>query len=418
MLLGQSTGRLMTAGRRAGILRRSTSHDASPPEMSAQTSPIPRANRVSVGLVGIGLAGRVHSLAYQSLRAFYPGLPDVERTMVADSDARIAKEAIERYGWGQARSRWQEVTRSNLVTLVDVATPNHLHAEIALDAVRHGKDVLCEKPLADTVEAARAMYEAAASAEVVHRVGFAFRTWPAIALARQIVSDGRLGRLLRFRGHYFHDYALDRDLGGTWRLSAATAGTGSIGDIGSHLIDLARYLVGEIDRVFARSRTVYERRPLSAAGGLPVDVDDATELLCEFESGAVGVIESNWMAPGFKTDLSFEVAGEAGCVQFSWQRNNELRFYSYDDPTSLQGFRTIIIGPSHRGAEAFWPVAGKGLGWDDAFLIQARELVRALATGEHVGPTFLDGLRACEVVDAAVRSNEAGTWVPVSRFPA
>jgi predicted dehydrogenase len=378
-------------------------------------------NRISqpvrVGLVGAGFMGRTHSVAYGALRALYgDALPRVERARLAAPNRERAQRAADRFGWRDATADWRAVTRAPEIDLVDIATPNHLHAEVAIDALRQGKHVLCEKPMAHTTEAARGMLDAARASGRVAQVGFVFRAWPAMTLARTLIEEGRLGRVLQFRAHYFHDYALDRDLAVSWRLRRATAGAGSIGDIGCHLIDLARYLVGDIRSVLARSRVFYPHRPLDGSRAAePVDVDDATDLLVEFDGGPIGLIQTNWMAAGYKTDLSFEISGESGALRFTWRRNAQLELYSHRDPPGTGGFRQVIIGPAHPGAEAFWPVAGKGLGYGDAFIIQARRLLESITQGAPAAPSFLDGLRVCEVVDAALRSADTGAWTLVER---
>jgi predicted dehydrogenase len=255
------------------------------------------------------------------------------------------------------------------------------------------------------------MHTAVSQAGVVNQVGFVFRKWPAMALARQLVEAGELGEILHFRGHYFHDYALDPALDMGWRVQRATAGAGSIGDLGSHLIDLARYIVGEVGRVHARSRVIWPRRPMVGSDAVLVDVDDASDILLEFESGATGLLQTNWMAAGYKTDIAFEALGDKGSLRFTWRRNGELQFYSHRDPTRLQGFRTIHVGPEHPGAERFWPVAGQGLGYGDAFTILIGELLRCVQHQVPAAPSFLDGLRAAEIVDAAQQSSTERAWV-------
>ena len=391
-------------------------------------------NALRVGMVGSGFIARVHSLAYNSVSRYYwPALPDVLRVRIADVTADLARTGAARLGWEGATSDWREITRSPDVDLVDIVTPNDTHAEIAIDAARHGKDIFCEKPLAPDVASARKMYEAVSEAGIVHQVGFAYRRWPAVQLAKQVTVQGQLGRILHFHGLYFHDYGLDPYLPISWRFEARRAGAGSIGDLGSHVIDIARYLVGEIVRVLARSRTFITRRPLGTAesdssfrrgagGAMPepsglglVDVDDATDMLVEFDNGATGVIQTSWMAGGHKNDLGFELFGDRGAVRFSWQHANELSFYSTEDPEEVAGCRNIVIGPIHPGAAPFWPVPGLGMGYSDVFLIAIRDLLEAVAQRRPASPDFLDGLRACEVVDAAVRSAASGGWVDVAR---
>ncbi len=374
-------------------------------------------NVVRVGMVGAGFMAKTHSLAYSaSAMLDGEGIPRAERVRIADVDRAIVERAAGALGWTEATTDWRAITRADDIDVVDIVTPNDAHAEIAIDAARHGKHVICEKPLAPSAEQAREMWEATSAAGVITLVGFVFRTWPAMALARQLIAAERIGKVLSFRGHYFHDYALDRDLVMGWRVQRVRAGAGSVGDLGSHVFDLARLLVGEVATVCARSRTVYPTRPMG--GGLPehvVDVDDATDALVEFENGASGVIQTNWMAAGSKTDIGFEVCGEAGAIRFTWRRNNELELYLHDDPDELQGFRTIYIGPQHAGAQRFWPVAGQGLGYGDAFTILLGCYLRALRAGEQIEPSFRDGLRAAEIVEAAIESSATGTWQEVSR---
>jgi predicted dehydrogenase len=372
--------------------------------------------RVRVGLIGGGLMAKTHSLAYASLPLLYGGdrLPRIVRRRVADLARPLAEAAAARYGWDEATTDWREITRAPDIDLVDIATPNDTHSEIAVDAARHGKHVFCEKPLSHQVDEARQMHLAVREAGVTNQVDFVYRKWPAIQHARQLVARGEVGQVRQLRARYFHDYAADPALPITWRFRRRRAGAGSLGDLGSHLIDLARFLVGEPTRVLARTFTFVTERPLPGGDRLErVDVDDAAQVWLDFESGASGTLETNWMATGHKTDLSFEVTGDRGAMEFSWLAPNELRFYSTEDPGDVQGFRSIIIGPQHPGAEAFWPVPGQGLGWGDAFVISMRDFLAAVAAGTQAEPDFLDGLRAVEVVEAALASATTGGWVDV-----
>jgi predicted dehydrogenase len=370
---------------------------------------------IRVGLVGAGFMAKAHSLAYANAPLLGPGVPPVERARVADINAELARRAASAYGWSEASADWRAVTRADDIDLVDVAVPNDKHAEIAIDAARHGKHVLCEKPLANTLAAAREMHRAVDAAGVEHFVAFVYRTWPAMTLARRLIDEGALGRLIRLRALYFHDYGLDETLSLTWRLRRSSAGAGSIVDIGSHVIDLARLLAGEIRRVMARSVTVVPERPDTTGRMAAVDVDDLSDVLVEFADGATGLIETSWVAAGSKTDLAFEAVGDGGAVRFTWRRPMELLFYSHDDPPERRGFRAIVIGPQHEGAGPFWPVAGQGLGWGDAFTILLQRVLKSIAGQKERGTaTFLDGLRAAEVVDAAMCSATEGRWVDVS----
>ena len=236
------------------------------------------------------------------------------------------------------------------------------------------------------------MYEAVRSAGCIHAVSFSYRLWPAVAFAQQLLDDGAIGKVLQFHAQYLHEFALDPQTPLMWRGVAAKAGTGSLGDVGSHVIDMARHLVGEIVRVSARMRTFVNRRPLSAGSDTgigkdvavgssdygPVDVDDAAVLMVEFEDGTLGIIETNWMAAGH-WGLSFEISGERGAIRFNWEHRTELQIRLADDPPELAGFRTIQIGPKHPEAAPYGPIPGFGMSQRDAFCITVHEVFDAVA---------------------------------------
>ena len=391
---------------------------------------------IRVGLVGSGFIAKFHSLAYNNLSIMYNTTqPAVKRMRLFDVTSELATAGAAQLGWQDATDDWRNITRADDIDLVDIVAPNYAHAEIAIDAARHGKHIFCEKPLAHDVASARRMVEAVNQSGCIHQVGFVYRMWPAVAFAKELIDTGKIGRILHFHSRFLHDYGLDPSLPMSWRFESQKAGAGSIGDIGSHAIDIARYLVGDIVRVFARSHTFVQKR-LIAPPGLSnafrrgeseiqdssefgtVDVDDATDMLVEFEDGTVGNFETNWAAAGHENELSFEVGGDRGAIKFSWRHANELLVYSADDPENLNGFRTVIIGPMHPEAESFGPVPGLGMGYTDAFYIAIREIVESISSGNAASPNFIDGLRACEVVDAAVRSSVSAEWEEVYRTPA
>jgi predicted dehydrogenase len=366
---------------------------------------MPPRERLRVGLVGGGFMAKTHSLAYGAVAMLdHDELPVIERRRLVDIDARVARTTAERFGWGAVDTDWTAVTRASDIDLVDIAVPNDCHAEIAIDAAAHGKHVLCEKPLADSLVPARRMEAAVARAGVTGHVGFVFRKWPAVALAKQLLEEGRIGRPMSFRAHYFHDYALDPDAALGWRADSARAGAGSIGDLGSHVIDLARHLVGEVSRVSARTHAFRS-----------AEVDDAADCLLEFEGGAIGTLSTSWMQAGSKTDIGFELAGDRGALRFTWRRNGELQVYEHAGDAATRGFRTVFAGPAHPGAARFWPVAGQGLGYGDAFTILIADVLAAVAAGTGTDPSFRDGVKAAEFVDAALRSSERGEWVATRR---
>ena len=381
-------------------------------------------NRIRVGLIGAGFAGRAHSLAYSSVPMMYPGAPLVERVRLFDVTSQLAEESASQLGWQHATDNWRDITQSDDIDLVDIVTPNDAHAEIAIDAARHGKHVYCEKPLAHDVVSAQQMVEAVQSAGCVHATSFVYRLWPAVAFAKQLIVEGRIGKVLQFQGRFLHEFALDPRTPLTWRLDVERAGSGSLGDIGSHVIDIARHLMGEIVRVSARLKTFVDERPVPSDLGAgfatetseqtadyrPVRVDDACLLTVEFENGTLGTIETNWMAAGHNNGLSFEVYGECGAIRFSWDHRTDLLVCLADDPPELAGFRTIPIGPKHPEAAPYGPIPGFGMSQRDAFCITVHEVLDAIVSHRGARLDFYDGLRACEVIDAAKRSSESGSW--------
>lgn len=376
---------------------------------------------VRVGAVGAGFMGRVYSLALRTAPGLAPeDLPTVELARVADPDGDAAEHLRARWGWRDAVADWRAVTRAPDVDLVLVLTPNHLHAEVALDALARGKHVLCEKPLAHTPGAARRMAAAALTSGRVHQVGFVYRGWPAVALARELLAAGEIGEPLRYRGWYHHDFALDPAMPWSWRLDRAASGGGAGADIGSHVIDMARSLVGEVDAVAAQAATHHATRPLPGGGGKgrPVEVEEASDLLVRFASGVQGVLQTSWVAGGHKTDIGFELFASRGSLEFSWNEPYRLRLYRAGDPAAESGAKSIVVGPAHPGGELFWPVAGQGLGFAAAFQLAVRDLLLAVSGRPRPGrPDFLDGLRAAEVVETARSAAETGTWRTVERTP-
>jgi predicted dehydrogenase len=369
-------------------------------------------SRVAIGMVGAGLMGQTHSLAYHTaLRRYADGRLDVHLSRVSDVDVEAAHRTAQQFGWAHAGGDWREVTRAPDVDLVDIATPNHLHQEIAVDAARHGKGVLCEKPLARSAAEAAGMHAAVEEAQVIHQTGFVLRHWPVVALAKRLIDEGRLGRLLTFRASYLQDLALDPKVPLSWRFQRALAGAGSLGDIGSHVIDLALLLVGPLRRVFARSETIWDQRPRGPHPAGRVDVDDMTDMLVDFEDGAKGVISTSWVAAGHKMDLRVEIAGTDGSVSFGLQRPNALEVALPAAEAVVTGSRTVLLGPEHVDSPSLVPTGGYPIGLSDLYAAQAWAVIRNVAQGVSSPPTFLDGLRVAEVVDAATRAHESGGWV-------
>jgi predicted dehydrogenase len=372
---------------------------------------------VRVGLVGAGFMGKIHSIAYRNAAMLFGHeVPVVDPVVVTDFDPLLADRAVRDWGWSRSAREWHEVTAADDVDVVDICTPNDTHVDIALDALARGKHVLCEKPLALDGNGAHQLCQAAAASGLVTQVGFVYRQWPAVAMARKLVDEGVIGDVRTARAQFLLDYNGDPAIPMSWRFDRARAGSGALGDVGSHCIDLLQYLVGPIAHVAARMQTFIPQRTTHEGSLVDVSVDDQTEILAEFESGASGTILASWAGTGHKCDLGFELIGSRGSVTFSWERSNELRFYDSADPVDRQGYRTILVGPAHPGADGIHTVAAQGLGYTDAFAIAARNTIRNLVAGHVVsGPTFVDGLRVAEVTDAVIEAAASGSRVAVTR---
>ena len=372
---------------------------------------------VRIGLIGAGFMGKIHSIAYRNAAMLFGSeVPGVDAALVTDFDAALADRAVRDWGWGKAVPTWEEVTASGEVDVVDICTPNDNHVDIALDALARGKHVLCEKPLALDGDGSFRLCEAARDSGRVTQVGFVYRQWPAVATARKLIDEGAIGEVRTARAQFLLDYNSNPDVPMGWRFDKVRAGSGALGDVGSHCIDLLQHLAGPISQVAARMQTFVPQRRGLDGNLVDVTVDDQTEILADFESGASGTILASWAGTGHKCDLGFEVIGSRGSVSFSWQRSNELHFFDSTDPEDRQGFRTILVGPAHPGADGIHTVAAQGLGYTDAFTIAARNTLRNLAAGTVLsGPTFVDGLRVAEVTDAVIAAAASGSHVAVKR---
>jgi predicted dehydrogenase len=369
-------------------------------------------NPIRFGIIGSGYMAKMHSLALRNIGSYLPELPTIQMIRMADIVPGAARAGAERWGWGDATDDPTEVTDADDIDVVIVITPNNSHADYAINAFAHGKHVFCEKPLASTVFDAERMEKAATESGKVNIVNFSYRTWPGVEFAKNLIAEGELGELLHFEGHFFQDYACDRDLPFSWRFDRHVSGGGAFADIGSHITDIACALMGPVARVTARSKRLYETRP--SINGHLVEVDDLTVSLMEFTSGAVGSVHASWAATGHKSDLGFTVIGTKGSVTFSWERSNELHFFSSKDPVNVGGFRRIILGGIHPEAAPFWYAQGQGLGYGEAFVITARRAIDAVIQNDCTrGPNFSEALHVVHVVDAVYRSAELAGWTDV-----
>ncbi len=374
------------------------------------------ARTIGVGLLGTAFMGRAHAHAYRTLLSMAERLPaPVVLQAVAGRDPRRTAVFAERFGVLQPSTDWHAMIDDPAVTVFDNVGPNHLHAEPTLAALAAGKHVVCEKPLALNADEAWELLSAARHAGVKHMCAFNYRFVPAVKLARELIAEGRLGEIRHFRARYLQDWLVDPAAEMTWRLRSDHAGSGALGDLGSHIIDLARFLVGEIAHVAGATQTFVHER-----GGERADVDEAFQALIGFESGAGGTLEASRVCPGRENSLVFEVNGTRGSVVFDLERLNELWVYRGDGPRQLRGLeRVLATDPSQPGLAGWWP-PGHVLGWEHTFIDELHHFLSAVITGGEVGPdgaTFEDGYRAAVVCDAVLASARSGTAERVALAP-
>ena len=379
--------------------------------------------RLGIGMVGYAFMGAAHSQAWRSAGRFFdlPLRPDL--AVLCGRDAAAAGAAARKLGWRAVETDWKQLLRRDDVALVDVCTPGDTHAEIAIAALAAGKHVLCEKPLANSVDEARAMVaaaERAAAAGVRSMVGFNYRRVPAVALARRLVAAGRLGKIRHVRACYLQDWIVDPEFPLVWRLRKDKAGSGALGDIGAHIVDMAQFVTGDrLAGVSALTETFVKERPLPAAStGLSatgaadrgeVTVDDAALFLGRFTGGALATFEATRFATGRKNAIRLEVNGSAGSLAFDFESMNELSFYDGTEEPQTAGFRRILVTePTHPYAGAWWP-PGHLLGYEHSFTHEVVDLVTDLAADRDPTPSFADGLQVQRVLDAVARSAAAGS---------
>ena len=369
------------------------------------------ARPLGVALIGYAFMGRAHSQAWRTVGAAFD-VPPIARRVIVGRDEQAVAEAARRLDWEEHATDWREAVTREDVDIVDICTPGFLHAEIAIAALEAGKHVLCEKPLANDPAEAERMVEAARAARErgqVAALGHTYRRVPALAHARDLVAAGRLGQIRQIRASYLQDWLVDAEAGMTWRLRKETAGSGALGDIGSHAIDQIQYVTGQqVTAVRGRLATMVPERP-GPDGPEPVTVDDAAWATLELDGGAIASVEASRMATGAKNELALEVYGTRGALRFDLERLDELWFLDATAPVAEQGFaRVLVTEPEHPYLEGWWP-QGHILGWENAFTNQARDLLLAVRSRDPAAysPDFEDGLALQRILEAVIASHRA-----------
>jgi predicted dehydrogenase len=356
-------------------------------------------DEIGIGMLGYAFMGKAHSNAFKKI-GYMTWPPPLQPRLVgiAGRNADAVGEAAERFGYSYATTDWRELVADDRIGLFDNGGPNALHAEPTIAAAEAGKHVICEKPLGRTADESYDIWRRVEATGVKHLCAFNYRFVPAVRLAREMIEAGELGEIRHFRGRYLQDWGDDPGLD-TWRFHADEAGSGALGDLGAHVIDLARFLAGEIESVSGLVKTFLPGR----------QVDDAIEVAVEFASGAVGTIESTRLALGRRNAFQWEINGTKGSVAFDMERLNELQVF-HDVGDRARGFTTVLVSEANHPFWEYWWPPGHIIGWGETFVHELHHLLRAIADDSAVAPygaTFEDGYRAAEVCDAIVRSSES-----------
>jgi predicted dehydrogenase len=384
---------------------------------------------IRIGLIGYAFMGKAHSNAYRQVARFMPSGVKPVMKVICGLYKDAAEKARKQFGWEESSTSWKEVVAREDIDLVDISSPGHTHCPIAVAAARAGKHILCEKPLANTLKEAKAMRDAAKAARICHMVGFNYRRAPAVALAKELINQNKLGRIFHFRGTYLQDWIIDPGFPLVWRLQKPLAGSGAHGDLNAHITDLAQYLVGDIREVVGMDHTFIKERPVAggeAGGGLKgmkgkkrgkVTVDDATLFMARFKNGAIGSFEATRFAQGRKNYNRFEINGEKGSLAFNLERMNELEFFDATKPGKVQGWNTILATEDvHPYIKAWWP-PGHIIGYEHTFTHEVHDLLTSIASRKKASPDFSDGVKNQAVLEAVTLSARKKRWVKISELP-
>jgi predicted dehydrogenase len=373
------------------------------------------AKELGIGIIGTGFMGKAHAFAYRAALAAFPDIPVPRLEMIADVNEALASKAAHQYGFARSSADWRTLVNDPRIDVVSITTPNTLHKEMALAAIAAGKHVHCEKPLSPSLVDSLVMVEAAEKAGVASQVGFNYIKNPLLKQARDMIAAGELGEITGFRGIHAEDYMHDPESPYSWRIDPV-GGPGVIADLGSHIIGMARFMLGPIAEVSADVRTVVTSRPVSrgATERKDVLVDDVARILVNFGRGCGGTIEANWIATGRKMQLGFEISGAKGSLVFTQERLNELLFYRAGGDAKTNGYIKIESGPQHPPYGEFCIAGGHQLGFNDLKTIEMGEFLRAIGRGERSTPDFREAYEIQKVVDAAIASSKARGWISIA----
>jgi predicted dehydrogenase len=382
--------------------------------------------KLNVGIVGYKFMGKAHSNGWRQAPKFFDMEVEPVLKAACGRNREQVKTFADHWGWESIETDWQSLVKRDDIDIIDIAAPQYLHFPIAMEAAKHGKHIFCEKPLAMSVAEAKQMVAAADKAGIKHYINHNYRRCPAVMLAKRLIDEGKIGRIFHWRGAYLQSWIVDPEFPLTWHLQKRFAGSGPHGDLNSHSIDLARFLVGDIKKVTCMTSQFIKERPLpdEAASGTfsgkvkgkqkgAVTVEDAAFMLAEFENGALGSFEATRFAPGRKNYNYFEIYGSKGSLIFDLERMNELKFFSNSDPADAQGFRTILATENvHDYMPGWWP-PGHIIGYEHEFVHAMVDFCRAIARNKNIEPNFHDGLKEMMVLEAGLRSAETGRQVAV-----
>jgi predicted dehydrogenase len=369
---------------------------------------------INVGLVGASFMGKAHSNAYLDVAHYFDlSSKPVMRTL-CDIDRNNLASLVQKYGWQTTETSWEKLVARDDIDLIDICTSNKTHRPIAVAAAKSGKHIICEKPLCLNTDEARMMLDAAEEAGVRHMTAFNYRRVPAILLAKQMIDEGKIGKIHHFNAVYYQDWLVDPDFPFVWRHNADEGGSGAHGDMNAHTVDLARFLVGEFESVCAAEEIFIKERPtFDKKSTGKVTADDALYFLARFRDGALGSFLATRFATGRKNFLRLEIFGSAGSLCFNLERLNELDFYSNTDERKEQGFRKILVTESdHPYIDRWWP-PGHIIGWEHTFIHEIGDLLLAIDKKESVKADFYDGLRCQQVLDAAIISARDRKWIEI-----